>query len=506
MAGRAYLAIDLGAESGRAILGVLDRGGLSLREVHRFANGPLPLPTGLHWNLTGLWREVMEGVRRATAWSREEGIDLVSLGVDAWGVDWGLVGRSGELLGLPHCYRDQRFAKAYEQTLNKLGAEAIYGATGIQLMPINTLYQLVAAREAEPKVLDRAQSLLFMPDLIHFFLTGKRVVESSIASTSQMIDPHSGRWATGLLERLGLPTHFLGDIAPSGTEIGKLLPQVAAEVGAAPGLRVIAPPAHDTGSAVAAAPATGDGHWCYISSGTWSLMGAELDRPCLSHKAREAQFTNERGIGGTIRFLKNIIGLWLLQECRKSFEDRGRSHDYAQLTEAAAGAEPFRTLLDVRHEPLMSPGEMPEKIATFARATGQPEPDSAGRFARCCLETLALAYRQTLDQLEDVLDRRFEVIHVVGGGARNALLNQMTADATGRRVVAGPAEATAIGNLLVQAMGSGDIKDRHGIRRVVATSFEPTTYLPQDAGAWDEAYARFLDIQQRHPPEKLRSH
>lgn len=492
----AYLGIDLGAESGRAMLGVLDDGRLSLHELHRFLHLPQRLPTGLHWNLQGLFSEILEGMRRAAAYVRDHAIELRSMGVDTWGVDCAYLGASGELLGLPFAYRDPRNTAAMEKVIAAVGRERIYEATGIQFMPFNTLFQVEAMHDAEPKLLAAADRLVFMPDLLHYLLTGRATVEATIASTSQMIDPRTGRWATPLLRELGLPTHMLGEIIPPGTTIGPLLPHVASETGLREDLRVIAPATHDTAAAVAAVPADGSTNWCYLSSGTWSLMGAELDAPCLTEAALAVPFTNEGGVGGTIRFLKNIAGLWLVQETRRHYEKQGRAYDYAELTRLAEHAEPFRTLVDTDHPPFMSPGEMPRKIADFARATGQPEPPEPGQVVRCCLESLALTYRRTLLRLEKVLGRRFDVLHIVGGGGRNDLLNQMTADATGRKVIVGPHEATVIGNVLTQAMGAGDIEDLAGLRRVVSASFDPVTYMPRNTAAWDEAFDRFVKLCQ----------
>jgi len=498
MPANAYLAIDLGAESGRVIAGELEGGRLRLFDLHRFPNVPCRLPTGLHWDLTGIWREVLEGIGKGVVWAADRGARLLSLGVDTWGVDYALLGRSGEVLGLPHCYRDERNGPAFEWTLALVGRERIYDATGIQFMALNTLYQLVAAHHAEPEMVEEAVSLLFMPDLLHYFFTGERKVEATIASTSQMVDPRTGDWAFGLLEALGLPARMLGPIVPAGATLGALLPEVAAATGAPPGLRVIAPGAHDTASAVAAVPADESRSWCFLSSGTWSLLGAVLDEPCLTSEAREVPFTNEGGIGGTIRFLKNITGLWLVQECRRALEKEGEpALDYATLTELAGEAEPFRTVIDPGHEPFLVPGGMPEKIAEFARTTGQPEPTTPGALVRCCLEGLALAYRHTLEQMERVLGRSFSVIHVVGGGGRNRLLARMTADATARPVVIGPFEATATGNVLTQAMGAGEIGSPADIRRVVAASFETERIEPRNPGAWDGPYARYREILER---------
>lgn len=491
----AYIAIDLGAESGRTIVGVLEHGRLTLHETHRFLHLPSRLPSGLHWNLIGLWQNILEGLRKSAAFAKEHNLTLTSLGTDTWGVDWSLIGREGELLGLPHAYRDERHFAAYDKTLARLGRKRIYDVTGIQFMPLNTLYQVVARHDAEPALLEHAEHLLFIPDLLHYFFTGVPRVEFSIASTSQMLDARTGRWATDMLRELGLPTQMLGEIVPPGTTIGTILPHIAQETGLPPDLKVIAPATHDTASAVAAVPADPSSAWCYLSSGTWSLMGAELKEPCLTDAACDVPFTNEGGLDGTIRFLKNIAGLWLVQETRRHYEKQGDSYDYPTLTRLASEAEPFRTLIDTNHAPFAAPGDMPLKIAEFARATNQPEPTTPGQVVRCCLESLALTYRYTLEKLEQVLEAEYDVLHIVGGGGHNRVLNQMTADAIGRPVVVGPHEATAAGNVLVQAMGAGDVKDLAHIREIVTHSFEPETFQPTNTAAWDEAYERFRILQ-----------
>ncbi len=495
MGKKGYLAIDLGAESGRVVLGVLAEERLKLHEIHRFGHQVLPLPSGLHWNLTGLWQGMLEGIRKAVATARDQDISLASLGVDAWGVDWATITAKGELLGLPHCYRDAAHAVAFEQLMEDPGGAAIFDATGIQLLPLNTLFQLASRHQREPVLLERAHKLLFIPDLFHFLFTGRAVVEETIASTSQMTDTRTGKWAVDLLEQLGLPTAMLGEIIPTGTTIGPMLPEIAAEVGLVDPLPVVAPAAHDTAAAVAAVPANRETSWCYLSSGTWSLMGAELEAPIISSEARDAPFTNERGVGGSTRFLKNIIGLWLVQQCRQELLRDGVEYSYADLTKAAGEAEPFRTLLDPDYEPFMLPGGMLTKIADYARSTGQPVPDSPGQFVRSCLESLALTYRRTLEKLEQVTARRYEHLHIVGGGGKNELLCQMTSDAISRPVIVGPEEATAAGNVLTQALGTGDVDDLWHIRQIVAASFQVTHYQPGEKKAWDTAYDRFLKLR-----------
>jgi rhamnulokinase len=495
MSQRAYVAIDLGAESGRTIVGVLDHGKLTLHELHRFLHLPRRFPSGLHWDLTGLWANILEGLRKSVEWARQNKVTLTSVGVDTWGVDYGFIGRSGSLLTLPFAYRDERNQPAFDKAVKAVGKPYLYEQTGIQFMPFNTLFQVLAAHDAEPAIVREAHRLLFMPDLLHFLLSGEAVVEFTIASTSQMLDPRTGQWNVDVMKKLGLPTQMLGKIVPAGTAIGQTLPHVTKEIGADQPLRVIAPAAHDTASAVAAVPAPATGSWAYLSSGTWSLMGAEIEKPCLTDAAREVPFTNEGGVGGTIRFLKNIAGLWLVQESRRHFEKQGTTYDYAQLTELAAKAEPFRTIVNPDHPPFLAPGDMPIKLADFARSTGQPEPKEPGQVVRTCLESLALTYRHTLEKLEQVLGRRFDVLHIVGGGGRNTLLNQMTADAIGRKVVVGPYEATAAGNILTQALGAGDVKSLAEIRKIITASFDAVTYTPQNTAAWDQAYQRFLKFR-----------
>ena len=494
---RAYLGIDLGAESGRAIIGTLEDERLRCDEVHRFENRQVQRDDGLRWDLEHLWDNILESIRQGLGRARDRKLNLQSVGIDTWGVDCAYVDAQNSLLDEPFCYRDPRNVSAYEKMIESVGKPFIYEATGIQFMPINTLCQVLAQKEADPTVLDRADRMLFIPDLLHMKLTGEKPVEATIASTSQMIDPRSGKWAADLLNTLGVPTHMLGPIVPPATRLGPLLPEVVKQIGAgAESLQVVVPATHDTAAAVAAVPAEPGTSWCFMSSGTWSLMGAELDEPCTSAAAMEVPFTNEGGVDGTIRFLKNIAGLWLVQQCRRDLQAQGREMDYATLTQEAEKAEPFRTLIDTDHEPFALPGDMLEKMRTFARQTQQPVPETPGQFVRACLESLALTYRHVFGKLCKVLERQFDVLHIVGGGGKNQLLNQMTADATGCCVVAGPDEATTIGNLLTQAMGTGDVQNLEQIRRIVRTSFEPVTFQPGNSEAWSVADIRYKQILQ----------
>ncbi len=495
MAKKAYLAVDLGAESGRVVVGILEDGRIALHEVYRFSHLVRQLPSGLHWDLTGIWAHVLAGIREAVAWCRPQGLTVASVGVDTWGVDWGLIDSRGELLGLPHCYRDEQNQGAFDRLMQQPGAKAIYDATGIQNMALNSLYQVSARQAASPWLLEKADKLLFMADLFHYFLSGRAANEATLASTSQMTDARTGQWHLDLLHSLDLPTHMLGQLVPPGTRLGPILPQVAAEVGAEEPFAVVVPATHDTAAAVAAVPAASGTSWCYCSSGTWSLMGAELDQPCITDAGREVPFTNEGGVGGTIRFLTNIIGLWPVQECRRALEKEGQAYDYSQLTQLASQATPFRTILDSDHPPFMQPGDMPAKIAAFAKSTGQPVPANPGELIRCCLESLALTYRRTLDKLETITGRHFDLLHIVGGGSKNDLLNQLTANALNRQILAGPGEATAAGNVLTQALGTGDVSDLNEIRSIVSASFQPQTFPPRETAGWDDAYQRFLELR-----------
>ncbi len=499
----AFVAIDLGAESGRVVAVAVDasRSSFELHEAHRFPTSSIQLPSGLHWDIGGIWREVVHGLLLVAGWATEREITVRSVGVDTWGVDWSLVDQSGELLGLPHTYRDPRNHKAFEEVTATISANEIYDISGIQIMPINSLFSLAAQVRQSPGLIQAAQRLLFIPDLLHYFLSGKMINEATIASTSQLIDIRTGSWSHRLLDACGVPPELFDETVPPGSVIGNITKRVAGESGLGRHVQVVAPTSHDTASAVAAIPAEPDTDWCFISSGTWSLVGAELDQPCLNEAAKQAMFTNETGVGNTIRFLKNIAGLWLVQQCRRAFASRGQSYSYDDLTELARLAEPFRTLIDPDHEPFAAPGRMLKKIDQFAIDTGQLVPETPGDYLRCCLESLALAYRKTIHKLQSVLDRRFEVIHVVGGGGRNELLNQMTAVATGLPVIVGPIEATAIGKALVQALGVGVLDDMQQVRRLIGKVIEPQRFEPADSSDWADATARFagLGVSQARP-------
>lgn len=492
---RNFLAFDLGAESGRAVLGTLNGGRLTLQEKHRFQNPTGRMNGHLYWNLLGQWEELKTGLKK-TGIGPHHGhprpVELHGIGVDTWGVDFGLLDGNGDVLANPFHYRDPQTDGMMERAFARVPRQEIFKATGIQFMQLNSLYQLLAMKESGSKAVECADTLLFMPDLFNYLFTGERKSEFSIATTSQMYDTRQKKWATELLRQLDLPTHILPEVIASGTTLGVLRRDVAEECGIEP-MPVIAPACHDTGSAVVAVPAQ-SADWCYISSGTWSLMGLELEGPIINEKSLRYNYTNEGGVGGTIRFLKNIMGLWLVQECRRHWQREGHDHTYSELTQMAERAQPLAAVIDPDHKPFLSPGQMPLKIVEFCRKSGQRPPNSRGEFIRTCLESLALTYRKTLEGLEDILGRRIGTIHIVGGGSQNELLNQMTADACRRPVVAGPVEATAIGNLLVQAMAVGEIASLVDARSVVQTSFEVKRYEPREDRQWDEAYVRYRHI------------
>lgn len=494
-----FLALDLGAESGRAVVGLLEGDRLRLEEVHRFPNGPVRLPDGggtgyrLHWDVLRLWTEIKRGLALAV---QEHGADLAGIGLDTWGVDFGLLDRDGALVSNPYHYRDSRTDGMLDEAFRRVPREEIFEQTGIQFMQINSLYQLLSMVVGQSPALDIAETFLTMPDLFNYWLTGRKVCEFSIATTTQCYDPRRGGWAIPLLKRLGIPTRIFPEIVPPGTVLGQLLPAVAEEVGLS-GLPVIAPACHDTGCAVAAVPAEGV-DFAYISSGTWSLMGAELPDPVINEQSLTFDFTNEGGVGDTFRFLKNIAGLWLMQECRRTWARQDEELSYDDLTQMAAQAKPLQSVVDPDYPEFLKPGDMPARIRAFCQMTDQPVPQSKGEVIRCALESLTLKYRWVLERLEEILGRRLKPIHIVGGGTQNRLLNQFAADATGRRVVTGPIEATAAGNVITQAMALGHIASLEEGRQVVRNSFEVATYEPSGGDEWDEAYARLLAMMEQN--------
>ena len=483
-----FLALDFGAESGRALLGTIDDKKLSLREVHRFPNRPVRVLGHLHWDVLNLFDQIKHGLKLALD---QTGGDLNGVGVDTWGIDFGLLGEDGQLLGNPAHYRDERTNGMLEAVTNIVPREEIFERTGIQFMQVNTLYQLYSMVRSGSTSLKCAAKLLFTPDLFNYWLTGEAVSEFSIATTSQCYDPRRKDWAREMLDSLGIPTSIFPEVVAPGTTIGPLAKPLVSELGGGDG--VTAPACHDTGCAVAAVPSAAD---CpaYISSGTWSLMGVELKDVLINDRALASNFTNEGGAANTIRFLHNIMGLWLVQECRRTWLAQGDDISYAELTRMAEASEGFVSVVDPDADVFLVPGDMPSRIQQFCRETGQVVPEGKGQIVRCALDSLSLRYRDTMEKIDELLGKRLEVIHIVGGGTRNALLCQLAADATGRTVVAGPVEATAIGNVLVQAMGKGLVDSLAEAREIVRNSFELVTYTPRQTPAIDSAYRVFKDI------------
>lgn len=475
-----HLAVDLGAESGRVALGRLEAGRLEVEILHRFANIPVNLNGHLHWDLPTIWLEILEGLKKAP-----NGVS--SLGVDGWGVDYALLGPDDDLVVLPTHYRDSRNLAAYQRVLSKFGRDLIFEESGIQFMPINTLYQIEAQAYTNPKILETSKTFLMLPDLFHFWLSGKKAVEWTNASTTQFANPLTKNWSEKIVEKMGWPRGLFGlPIAP-GTVLGPMREEVAREVGQQ--TTVVAPCTHDTASAVAAVPAEGQ-NWAYISSGTWSLVGLELPAPVISSETLRLNLTNEGGLDGTTRLLKNVMGLWLLQECRRAWSSQ---YDYASLSTMAENAQAFRSLINPDDSSFLLPNEsagpMPVRIRDYCQKTRQPLPETEAETARTIYDSLALKYRAVIEMLEKVSRTSVDRVHVVGGGSQNKLLCQLTADISGREVIAGPVEATIIGNLLVTARAVGRLHSDS--RSVVRASFATQRFTPRDVPLSEEAYARF---------------
>jgi len=485
-----YLACDLGAESGRVMLGTLSDGRLTLEEIHRFPNITIRLGSSLRWDILRTFDELKKGLAKVS----QRGIAVQSLSVDSWGVDYVWSGLGQEMLAPAYIYRDARTDATFASATARAGKDKIFAETGIQFMTFNTLYQLVADLETSGALVRSADGFLCIADYLNALFSGVRRMEESLASTTQLYNPATRQWSKTLIQEFGFPEAIFPEIVPSGTVLGPLTPEVAAETGLS-GAKVIATCSHDTGAAVAAVPAEPGDDWAYLSSGTWSLIGVELPAPLINHDTREANFTNEGGFGGTTRFLKNIVGLWILQECRRDWERLGESFDYATLNGLAAAAQPLQTLIDPDDARFLKPGDMLAKIEAFARETGQPVPSTPGEFTRAILESLALFYRATLAKIEGLSGRKIARLHIVGGGSQSALLNQFAASATGRPVLAGPVEATAIGNILIQALAGGQLDSLAALRETVRSSFPIVAFQPADRALWEEAFARFEAIR-----------
>ncbi len=485
-----FLAFDFGASSGRAMLATFDGEKITLEEKHRFSNDPVEINGSLHWDVLRLFFEIKQGILKC-ANSGDRDIDCI--GIDTWGVDYGLLDENDKLLGNPYHYRDTRTDGMYDEAFKKVSKEEIFESTGIAFNWFNTLFQLLSAKLSGDVTLKNAKTLLFMPDLFNFFLTGKKKCEYTIASTSQMFDSKTHKWSTELLEKLGIPTDIYPEIIYPGETVGTLKPELAEELGVGE-IPVIAVASHDTGSAVASVPVTDTKDFIYISSGTWSLMGVELDKPNISAEVMEHNFTNEGGVNKTIRFLKNIMGLWLIQESRRQWDREGELLSFDELEKQANEAEPFASLIDPDYPEFQTPGNMPKRIKNYCERTGQKIPETKGEIVRCIAESLAFKYRKTIEGMEEVNGKKYNIVHIVGGGIKDKMICKFTANATKRVVEAGPVEATSIGNVLVQAMAVGAIKDLTEGRQVVKNSFDIARYEPENSEVWDAAYKKWNEI------------
>ncbi|UCD53522.1 MAG: rhamnulokinase [Phycisphaerales bacterium] len=483
-----YIAVDLGAESGRVMLGTIADGQLGLEQMHRFGNGPIEHQGSLRWDFGRLLTEIKTGIGKAV---READGKVLGIGVDTWGVDFGLLGADGQLIEAPYHYRDGRTNGMMDQAFALMPKRDIYQNTGIQFMQLNSLYQLLAMRQAHSEVLAKAEKLIFMADLFSYFLCGQAFGEYTLASTSQMMDMTTGQWSAPIFEKLGLPMNIMPPIVMPGTVVGELTDAVAQEIGCGK-IPVIAVGSHDTASAVLGVPG-GGGHWAYLSSGTWSLMGVELPQAIVDDKSFKYEFTNEGGVENTIRLLKNIMGLWLVQECKRQWQREGQDLSYGQLTDMAAKAEPFFGHVECDCSDFLAPGDMPSRINKHLTETGQESTDDKGQMVRLVLESLALKYRSTVAAIEDITGQSIDVLHIVGGGIQNELLCQFAANAIGKKVVTGPIEATASGNILMQAKAAGQIQSIAEAREVVRNSFDLKEYQAQDSTLWAQKYEQYRD-------------
>ncbi len=485
-----FLAFDFGASSGRAMLATFDGEKITMEEKHRFSNDPVSVGGSLYWDVLRLFHEIKQGILKC-ANSGDRDIDAI--GIDTWGVDFGLLDENDKLIGNPYHYRDTRTEGMYDEAFKLVPKAEIFKSTGIAFNWFNTVFQLLSMRVHNDQSLDRAKTLLFMPDLFNFFLTGVKKTEYTVASTAQMFDSEKHEWASDMLKKMNIPTDILTDVIYPGETVGTLLPELAEELGVGE-IPVVAVASHDTGSAVAAVPVVDNKDFVYISSGTWSLMGVELDKPNTSDEAMEYNFTNEGGVDKTIRFLKNIMGLWLIQESRRQWDREGELLSFDELEKQANAATPFASLIDPDYHTFQTPGNMPKRIREYCEMTGQEVPQTKGDIVRCIAQSLAFRYRYTVEGMEKVTGKKYDVIHIVGGGIKDKMICQFTANATKRKVEAGPVEATSIGNIMVQTMAMAGVKSLNDARKVVKNSFDIAEYIPQDSQQWDEAYEKWKTI------------
>ncbi len=494
-----HLAIDLGASSGRVLAGRIDEDGISFEEVHRFVNGGMHLGERLVWNLLGQWAQVSQGLSMAAS---KYGERIQTVGADTWGVDYVLLDRQDDLVGPCLHYRDARTRGMVDRACEIMPRSDIFAATGIQFMEINTLCQLLAMREENSPQLDIAERFLMVPDFLHWQLTGEKVNEYTDASTTQMLDPTTGKWNKALLGAMKIPDHLFSDPVAPGMDMGSVRPRIQRDTGLHGNCKVILPATHDTGSAVLAVPAHSFApekpDWCYISCGTWSLMGAELNRPVLSDACQEFNFTNEGGVQGSIRLLKNISGLWIVQQCREQWKREGHDWSWDRMIQMAESAEAMISVINPDDELFVAPDSMPEAVREYCRRTGQTVPDSEGAIIRCALESLALRYRMVLGNLEQLVGNEMKTIHMVGGGVQNRMLCQFAADACQKTVVAGPVEATAIGNIMMQAIGSGRLSSIAEARQLLANSSGIARFNPKPLGRWDEGFEKLQRLTASH--------
>lgn len=490
--GKKVLAFDFGASSGRAVVGDYNGDRLTLAETHRFSNDPVTMGGTFYWDIVRFMYDIKLGINKS---SREAG-PLASIGIDTWGVDFGLLDAGGRLMENPVHYRDGRTQGIPEEVFKTVSKKELYDATGIQLLDFNTVFQLYYLATRRPGLLEDAESLLFMPDLLNYFLTGNKVTEYSVASTSELLNPYSRDWDRELIKKLGIPGRLFGGIAEPGTKVGALLPSICEELGV-PSVDVYTVAGHDTGSAVAAVPARPGENYAYLSCGTWSLLGVETQQPIITDKSFAYNYTNEGGYGKKIRVLKNIVGLWLMQECKRQWEREGATLSFKDIDKLTVNAKPLKAFIDPAYAPFSQPGNMPARIADYCRRTGQTPPEEKGEFSRCIAESLALKYRQTFEELETVRGGSIDALHIIGGGVKDKFVCQYTANALKKPVYAGPVEATALGNVAVQLIATGEVKNLDEARELIRRSFPVEVYEPQDVALWDDAYNRFLAIQGR---------
>lgn len=490
MKNKSFLAFDLGATSGRTILGTIEQGRLQMKELTRFSNQILQIGNHIHWNIYSLFEHLKEGLTAA----KREGVEIASIGIDTWGVDFALLAEDGSLLGAPYAYRDPHTVGVPEKFFELISREKVYDLTGIQVMNFNSLYQLFALSQANNSLLKSAKEMLFIPDALAYMLTGNKVVEYTIASTSQILNPRTKKFEVELLEKAGVSPSILGEIVMPGHLIGCLKDDLATESELGK-INVIAVAGHDTAAAVAAVPAIGE-NFAYLSSGTWSLMGIEVKDPIINEDTFALNFTNEGGIEETTRFLKNITGMWLLEQCLKDWKNEGVTYAYEKLVQMTTAVPAFQSIIDPDHDSFANPDCMPTAIATYCQNTNQIAPSTHAEFVRCIFESLSLKYNYVLGKLKNLAPFPIEKLHVIGGGSKNPLLNQWTANAAGITVIAGPSEATAIGNIMIQAKSAGCVNSLQEMRKIICNSIQLDEFTPENQMAWHEAYQKFLIITQ----------